>query len=101
METACFGWKRTFEQKPRIEDIPDKVGKLEQQYWLWLAFSIVLGFCGVAMMLSAPQGDLRRMLLGLFMAVDGAIFWAVLKVVVHVRLAMYRTLWEARQQARN
>jgi hypothetical protein len=41
------------------------------------------------------------MLLGLFIAIDGAISWAVVKIVVHVRLAMYWIIWDSQNRKKD
>lgn len=77
------------------QDIPAKVRKTEAGYWVCLLISVVVALLGLAIMLNAPADSLKQMFLGLFIAVDGAIAWAVVKIVVHVRLAMYWIIWDS------
>jgi hypothetical protein len=90
-----LGWARVFEERKTVEDIPNRVRNTEVGYWYWMILSIVVSFVGLGIMLSAPEGSLKLMLLGLFIAVDGAIAWAVIKIVTHVRLAMYWIIWDS------
>jgi drug/metabolite transporter (DMT)-like permease len=93
-----LGWSKAFEERRTYQNILGKVRNTEVAYWYWLLMSILTAFVGLAVMLSAPEGNLKQMLLGLFIAIDGAIAWAVVKIVVHVRLAMYWILWDSQNR---
>ncbi len=93
-----LGWSKAFEERKTYQDIPSKVRNTEVAYWYWLLISIAAALAGLGVMLSAPDGNLRQMLLGLFIAVDGAIAWAVVKIVVHIRLAMYWIIWDSQNR---
>jgi hypothetical protein len=96
-----FRWSQVFEDRKVYPYIPVKVRDTEVAYWFWLLFSIAAAFVGLAIMLSAPDGHLKQMLLGLFIAIDGAISWAVVKIVVHVRLAMYWIIWDSQNRKKD
>jgi hypothetical protein len=91
-------WSKVFEERRTYQDIPTKVRNTEVGYWICLLVSVVLVFVGLAVMFAAPDGHLKQMLLGLFVAIDGAIAWAVIKIVVHVRLAMYWIIWDSQNR---
>ena len=93
-----FGWSKVFEERKPYEDIPVRVRKTEIGYWVWMVVTIVLVFVGLGIMLSAPSDNLKQMLLGLFIAIDGAISWAVVKIWVHIRLAMYWIIWDSQNR---
>jgi hypothetical protein len=94
-----IGWARVFEERRTVEDIPNRVRNTEVGYWYWLLISIAVSIVGLSIMLSAPEGSVKQMLLGLFIAVDGAIAWAVVKIVVHIRLAVYWILWDSHHRS--
>ena len=71
---------------------------MEIIYWSGILFSLGLTALGIVVILSAPSGALKQMVLGLFLAVDGAISWAVIKAWVHVRLGMYWIIWDAQKR---
>ncbi len=92
------GWAKAFEDHQTFDDIPAKVLKTEIIYWAGILFSLVVTAIGIITMLSAPSDAFKQTALGLFVAVDGAISWAVIKVWVHVRLGMYWILWDAQKR---
>jgi hypothetical protein len=94
-----FNWAETFRDTRTLEDIPALVQKLETQYWLWMAFSILVFLFGFAILVFAPSGDIKSQLIGLFIAVDGGFYWAVIKIWVHIRLATYRVIWDSQNRA--
>ena len=47
----------------------------------------------------APSGDTRAQLIGLFIAIDGGLHWVVIKIWVHIRLAMFWIIWDAQNRA--
>ncbi len=95
---TLVGWSKAFEDHKTFGDIPARVRKVEIIYWIGILFSLGLTALGIVVMLSAPSGALKQMVLGLFLALDGAISWAVIKVWVHVRLAMYWVIWDAQKR---
>lgn len=90
-----FAWSKAFEEHTTYDNIPARVRNTEIAYWIGLAFSIGLALVGVITMLSAPSDASKTMFLGLFLAIDAAIAWAVIKIWVHIRLAMYWVIWDA------
>jgi hypothetical protein len=95
-----FGWSKVFEERRTYPDIPARVRKTEVGYWVWLLICIAVELIGLAIMLTAPADSLRGLLLGLFIAVNGVVAWAVVKIVVHTRLAMYWIIWDSQNRAR-
>ncbi len=93
-------WSKAFDAHKTYDEIPAKVRNTEIAYWIGLVFSIGLVLVGVSVMLSAPPDALKQMFLGLFLAIDGAISWAVIKIWVHVRLAMYWIIWDTQNRQR-
>ena len=87
-------WAQTFKEKPTCEDIPGKVQKTEILYWIWLFISIGIMIWGIVAITIAPANNLKSHLFGLFLAIDGVICIAVIKIWVHIRLAMYYTIWD-------
>jgi hypothetical protein len=97
-DMALSHWSKAFEERRTFQDIPTKVRNTEVGYWACLLLSIAVVLVGLVVMLTAPDGHLKQMLLGLFVAVDGTIAWAVVKIVVHVRLAMYWIIWDSQNR---
>ncbi len=93
-------WSKAFAEHNTYDDIPAKVRNTEIAYWIGLVFSLGLALAGVIVMLCAPSDALKQMFLGLFLALDGAISWAVIKIWVHIRLAMYWVIWDAQNRQR-
>jgi len=97
---AWVNWAEAFREGEQLEDIPSRVQRAEVSYWIWMGVSTLVWLAGFVTILTAARGQQAALFVGLFLAVEGAIMWGVIKVVTHVRLCMYRVLWEARQQAR-
>jgi len=95
---SILGWSKLFEERKPIEDIPGKIKKIERLHWIGMLITIPIALLGLAIVLAAPAHNIRLMLLGLFIAVDGAIMWAIAKIYVHIRLAMYQVVWQMQQQ---
>lgn len=91
-------WAEAFEDSPILDDIPARVRRTETQYWLWVAFSIALALMGFAVILVAPSDSIKLHAVGLCLFVDGGLMWAVIKVWVHIRLAMYWMVWDRRNR---
>lgn len=94
----AVNWAKHFEESPTCEDILKKVTKLEVRYWLWLIACIVIALFGVNLMLAAPSGNTKQLAFGLLLAIIGCIDIAVIKIWVHIKLSMYRTLWHQQNQ---
>ena len=91
-------WAQSFKEQPTCEHILDKVAGLERAYWVWLIVSSILTLFGIFVILIAPSHDLKQHALGIFLALDGSISIMLLKIWVHVRLAMYRILWDSQNR---
>jgi len=94
-----FNWSEAFRETRTLEDIPAKVQKLETQYWIWILFSVCVFLIGFMILYFAPRGDVKSQLIGLFIAIDGGLYWVVIKIWVNIRLAMYWTIWDAQNRA--
>ena len=93
-----FDWSQVFEERRTIDDIPARVRKMEIGYWIWLLVGIGISLWGLAVMSFAPPGEIKAMLFGLFLALDGIIAVATLKIVTHVRLTRYWIVWDYRNR---
>jgi len=85
---SLIGWSRKFEQYQAITDVPARVRKTELCYWCSLVAAVLIMLAGISMMLSSQS------LLGLFLALGGAIDIALVKLWAHIRLATYQIIME-------
>jgi len=88
-----FNWAEGFREQPIIEDIPASVTKVEITYWVWMGVSMIIFLLGLAL-LFGPSSNSTQKLFGVFFALEGSIQIAILKLYVHIRLAMYRIMWD-------
>ena len=92
-----FNWANILEEefkKPlTCEDILNKIRKIERTYWIWLVVSLAIMLMGLVFIIGAPAGSLKVHSIGVFLAIDGCISIAVMKIWAHVVWAMYRILW--------
>ena len=93
-----WAWAEAFEERRTFEDILGKVHRTEVGYWIWLLLSIFIGFVGIGIVILAPANSLKMHAIGLLIAVEGMFWWAIIKIVVHVRLAMYWILWDSQNR---
>lgn len=93
-----FNWAQAFKQQRTFEDIPSNVQKTEIGYWIWLMICILWGFLGMLIILIAPQNSLKAHFWGLLLILEGSFLWAVIKIVAHIRLAMYWILWDSQNR---
>jgi hypothetical protein len=49
---------------------------------------------GILIMILVPGNNLKALLLGLFLAIDGSIQISLIKIWAHIKLSMYRTIWD-------
>ena len=89
-----FNWAESFKETPTCEDILNKVQKTETVFWIWLLLSVIFLVLGITIVLVAPADSFKLHCIGLFLAIDGCINVALLKIWAHIRLAMYRILWD-------
>jgi predicted exporter len=93
-----FNWAEAFEERRIYQDIPAKVRRTETGYWLFMPLTIVVTVAGLVFMMTSPSNDLKRMLLGLFVAVDGVVACALVKIWAHIRLAQYWIIWDSQNR---
>ena len=93
-----FNWAETFKETPKYEDILSKVTKTEIAYWIWLIISIGIALMGLAIIIAAPTSNLKLHFIGLLLAIDGCINVALIKIWVHIRLSMYRIIWDSKNR---
>lgn len=93
-----FNWAKAFEERRTYEDVLGKVRTTELSYWIGLLISIGMSFAGLAIFFGAPEGNIKVQLLGLAIAIEGTIWWAVIKIVTHVRLIFFGILWDSRNR---
>jgi len=58
-----------------------------------MGVAILIWMVGFLLIIMA-RSDVSRFI-GLFLAIEGTVFWAVIKIVTHVRLCMYWILRDA------
>ena len=93
-----FNWAESFKENPTCEDILKKIKKIEISYWVFLLLSVVIALCGVLIMILAPAGNLKAHILGLFLAIDGSVQITLIKIWAHIKLSMYRVLWDSKNR---
>jgi len=90
-----FNWAEAFKETPTYDaNIPDKVRNLETGYWIWMLLSVIFLILGIAIVIGAPANNLKLLLIGLFLALDGCINVAIIKIWAHIRLAFYWNIWD-------
>jgi hypothetical protein len=89
-----FNWAESFKEQPTCDDILNKVQRIERIYWIWLLLSSFVAVAGVGLILSAPENNLKIHSMGVFLAIDGCISIAVIKIWAHIKLSMYRIIWD-------
>ena len=89
-----FNWAESFEENPTCEDILKKIQKIERIYWIWLLISVFVTIAGVGIILGAPSNNIKQHSIGLFLAIDGCISIAVMKIWAQIVLCMYRIIWD-------
>jgi hypothetical protein len=93
-----YNWAEAFEQRHTLDDIPAYVRKTEIGYWIWLGVATSTGLLGLALIFLAPEGSLKLHFIGLWLLLEGGFMWTAVKVVTHVRLAMYWIIWDRRNR---
>ncbi|MFH0909498.1 MAG: hypothetical protein V1929_12130 [bacterium] len=91
-----MGWSKEVESYHAIQDVPARVRKTEIAYWCFLFMGVAILVQGLFMMhrdTHAPWG--------LFLALSGIVQIALIKLWVHIRLAMYQIILEMREMRKN
>ena len=89
-----FNLAKAFEESPTCDDILKRVRKTEITYWIYAVICILVVLHGIGMMQEAEDGDIKEIAMGLFIAVAGFIYIAIIKLWVHIRLTMYFIIWD-------
>jgi divalent metal cation (Fe/Co/Zn/Cd) transporter len=89
-----FNWAEGFIEHPTLDDISERVQKLERIYWIWLLISVFVAIAGVAVILGASSDNLKLHSIGVFLALDGCIGIGVMKIWAHIKISMYRIIWD-------
>ena len=93
-----FNWAESFKEQPTCEDILKKVRKIETLYWIFLLLSVFIAIWGVSIMISAPTNNSKDVFFGLFLAIDGVIQIALIKIWAHIKLSMLRIIWDSQNR---
>ncbi|MEN6385532.1 MAG: hypothetical protein ABFD79_10075 [Phycisphaerales bacterium] len=93
-----FNWAKAFEEQPTCEDILKKVTKTEITYWIFLIISVFITLDGLSMILNANDSQIRKLFLGLFLAVVGVVNIALMKIWAHIRLTTYLIIWDRKNR---
>ena len=89
-----FNWAEGFKENPTCEDILKRVRKAEIQYWIYLVVCVLVVLHGIGMMQEADDGDIKEIAMGLFVAVAGSIYIALIKIWVHIKLTTLYIIWD-------
>ena len=89
-----LNWAQAFEEQPTCDDILKRVRKTETAYWIFMAVSVLIAIWGIDIILTAPKGELKQLIMGLFMGIVGVVNIAVIKLWAHIRLTMYFIIWD-------
>jgi hypothetical protein len=85
-----------FEDEPIIQDIPERVSKIERIYWKWIVVMGAIMGAGVAIML--VSGTNKGIAVGLFLAITGMVNVVLMKLWAHIKLSTCRMIWELQNQ---
>ena len=93
-----FNWAESFEEHSTCEEIPKKIQKIEILYWIFLSLSVFICVLGILIMILVPANNSKALFLGLFLAIDGLIQIALIKIWAHIKLSMYRIIWDGKNR---
>ena len=93
-----FNWAESFKETPTCDDILKKVQTIEILYWIFLLLSVGIALWGILIMILVPANNTKALFLGLFLAIDGTIQISLIKIWVHVKLSMYRIIWDSKNR---
>ena len=93
-----FNWAESFKEQPTCEDILKKVQTIEILYWIFLLLSVFIAIWGILIMIIVPANNLKALFLGLFLAIDGTIQITLIKMWAHIKLSMYRIIWDSKNR---
>jgi hypothetical protein len=96
-----FNWAESFKEQPTCENILKKVQTIEMLYWIFLLLSVIIALLGVFIMILVPVDNLKALFWGLFLAIDGTIQVTLIKMWAHIKLSMYRIIWDSQNRIEN
>ena len=89
-----FNWCDEYRRRPVVssEELLAAVEKVERQYWPWLVFGTAVHLLGLYVMAASAWSSTNGLIVGAFLALDGSILVATLKIVAHIRLQGLRIM---------
>jgi len=89
-----FNWAESFKEQPTQEDILTKIQKIEILYRIFLSLSVLITIWGILIIIFSAANNFKALILGLFLAVDGTIQITLIKIWAHIKLSMFRIIWD-------
>ena len=96
-----FNWAESFKEQPTCENILKKIQTIEMLYWIFLLLSVIIALWGIGIMILVPADNLKALFLGLFLAIDGSLQVTLIKIWAHIKLSMYRIIWDSQNRIEN
>ncbi len=96
-----FNWAESFREQPTCENILKKIQTIEMLYWIFLLLSVIIALWGIGIMILVPADNLKALFLGLFLAIDGSLQVTLIKIWAHIKLSMYRIIWDSQNRIEN
>ena len=98
MRLKFVNWAQAFKETPTCDDILKRVRTVEIYYWIFLVLSCIVAVWGIMIMILVPANNIKALLLGLFLAIDGSIQIALIKIWAHIKLSMFRIMWDSQNR---
>ena len=89
-----FNWAKNFEETPTCDDVLKGVRKTEKTYWIYAVICVLVVLHGISTMAEAAEDDIKEIAMGLFIAIAGFIYIAIIKLWVNIKLTMYFIIWD-------
>ena len=89
-----YNWAKNFEEMPTCDDVLKGVRKTERTYWLYAVICVLVVLYGISTMAEAAEDDIKEIAMGLFIAIAGFIYIAIIKLWVNIKLTMYFIIWD-------
>jgi hypothetical protein len=93
-----FNWAETFEKTPTCDNILKKVRRTEVLYWIYMILSVGVTLWGLDIIRNAPEDSIKEHAMGLFLALAGIVYVAIVKIWAHIRLHTYFLIWESKNR---
>ena len=77
------------------DDIAGQIDELQRVYKKWIPRCAILTACGGGLMCATSYPT--AIALGLLVAISGVLTIALMKTWAHIKLSMFRVIWELRQ----